>query len=62
MLPMVRAASVHDDFALLPLLVQLFSRALVHVQEENLRQVGDGDNAGFICGRQAPLRASTQAP
>ena len=46
----------NDDFALLPLLVHLFSRALVHVQEENLRQVGDEDVAGFIRGRQRLAR------
>ena len=40
----------NDDFALMPLLAQLFSRALVYVQEENLRQVGDADVAGFIRG------------
>ena len=41
----------NDDFAPLPLLVQLFSRAFrVHVQEENLRQVGDEDVAGFMRG------------
>ena len=49
----------NDDFALLPLLVHLFSRALVgalvNVQEENLRQVGDEDVAGFI--RARPLLA-----
>ena len=38
----------NDDFAILPLFVHFFSRALVHVEEENLRQVGDEDVAGFI--------------
>ena len=46
----------NDDVALLPLLVQLLSRALVHVQEENLRQAGDDDAAGFICDRQRLAR------
>ena len=46
----------NDDFALLPLLVHLFSRELVDVQEENLRQVGDEDVAGFIRGRQRLAR------
>ena len=46
----------NDDFALLPLLVHLFSRALVLVEEENLRQVGDEDVAGFIRGRQRLAR------
>ena len=46
----------NDDFALLPLLVHLFSRALVPVQEENLRQVGDEDVAGFKGGRQRLAR------
>ena len=46
----------NDDFALLPLLVHLFSRAPVHVQEENLRQVDDEDVAGFIRGRQRLAR------
>ena len=46
----------NDDFALLPLLVHLFSHALVHVEEENLRQVGDEDVAGFIRGRQRLAR------
>ena len=38
----------NDDFALLPHLVHLCSRALVHHQEENLRQADDEDVAGFI--------------
>ena len=46
----------NDDFALLPLLVHLRSRARVQVQEENLRQVGDEDIAGFILGRQRLAR------
>ena len=46
----------NDDFALLPLLVHLFSRALVHVEEENLRQVGDEDVAGFIRNRKRLAR------
>ena len=46
----------NDDFALLPLLVHLCSCALVHVEEENLRQVGDEDVAGFIRGRQRLAR------
>ena len=46
----------NDDFALLPLLVHLLSRALVHVQEENLRQAGDEDVAGFIRDRQRLAR------
>ena len=46
----------NDGFALLPLLVQLFSHALVHVQEENLRQVGDEDVAGFIRKRKRLAR------
>ena len=46
----------NDDFALQPLLVHLFSRALVHVEEENLRQAGDADVAGFIRGRQRLAR------
>ena len=46
----------NDDFALLPLVVHLFSRALVHVEEENLRQVGDEDVAGFIRGRKRLAR------
>ena len=46
----------NDDFALLPLLVHLFSRAPVHVEEENLRQVDDEDVAGFTRGRQRLVR------
>ena len=46
----------NDDFALLPLLVHLFSRVPVHVEEENLRQVGDEDVAGFIRGRKRLAR------
>ena len=41
-----------DDFALLPLLVHLFSRA----QEENLQQAGDEDAAGCIRSRQRLAR------
>ena len=46
----------NDDFARLPLLVHLCSCVLVHVQEENLRQVGDEDVVGFIRGRQRLAR------
>ena len=46
----------NDDFALLPLLVHLCSCALVHVEEENLWQVGDEDVAGFIHGRKRLAR------
>ena len=42
----------NDDFALQPLLVHLRSRVRVQMQEENLRQVGDEDVAGFIRVRQ----------
>ena len=45
-----------DDFALLPLLVHLFSRAPVDVQEESPQQAGDEDAAGFTRSRQRLAR------
>ena len=36
-----------DDFASTPFSVQLFSRVLAQVQEENLREIDDEDVAGF---------------
>ena len=42
----------NDGFALFPLSVQICSCALVLVEEEKLRQVGDEDVAGFIRDRQ----------
>ena len=46
----------NDDFALLPLVVHLRSRAFVQVEEEKLRQVGDEDIAGFIRDREPLAR------
>ena len=37
----------NDDFATLPLCVHIFSRVVVQVQEENLRQAGDEEVVGF---------------
>ena len=46
----------YDDFALLPLFVHTRRRVPVQVEEENLRQAGDEDVAGFIRGRQRLAR------
>ena len=48
---MKRWPLANDDFAHRPLSVHLLSRAIVHVQEENLRQAGDEDVAAFIRDR-----------